>query len=126
MQCSSYRPVPRPLCDRRHDWNDLRRRDAVYDPHQGDRHGELKTPGARTAWVEIQNTLARLKPRLVGVTAYDYVESAGRWIDIEVMDGVDEIEPDAVQLYGLCGWKKSAVALCVDVAPYRRYWSDLP
>jgi len=71
------------------------------DAGEGDGEGEAAWAGA--AGVEVEDAVAPGDGGLVGVAADDRSDAGGGGVEVEVVDGVDEVEEAAAQLYGFGG-----------------------
>jgi len=63
------------------------------DTREGD--GEREASGAGAAGVEVKDAIAPVDGRLVGVAADDGSDARGGRVEVEVVDGVDEVEEAA-------------------------------
>lgn len=88
----------------------------LFDAEVGEGDGEVEAAGACAAWVEVEDVVAGFGGGLVGVAADDGGEAGGGGVQVEVVDGVDEVEEGAVELDDV-GWGQvGAGAVGVDVA----------
>jgi hypothetical protein len=87
-------------------WNegdDLRIGVTVGQRDAGEGDGEREAARASAAGIKVKDAVAPIDGGLVGVAADDGPDAGGGRVQIEVVDGVDEIKETAAQLYGFGG-----------------------
>ena len=89
---------------------------AVLDAEEGAGDGEGEAAGACAAGVEVQDAVAVLDGGLVGVPVEDNADACGLGVEVEVVEGVKDVDEAAGELDGLGGGKEGAGAVGVDVA----------
>lgn len=94
-----------------------------FDERHGD--GELEAAWAGAAGVEVEDSVVGCDRGLVGVAADDAGDSGGVWVDIQPVDGVDEVEETASEFDGFGFGKLGADAVDVDIAADRGDRGDL-
>jgi len=83
---------------------------------QRDGGGEMEAAWACASGVEVEDVVAGLDCWLVGVAGDDGGDSSRDGADVEIVDGVDEVEELARDFDHLCGREIGAGAMDVDVA----------
>ena len=65
---------------------------AVLDAEAGVGDGEVEAARAGTAGVEVEDALAVLDGGFVGVAVNDYGDARGLWVEVEVVEGVKDVD----------------------------------
>ena len=89
------------------------------------RHGELEAAGAGAAGVEVDDAVSGLDAGLVGVAADDDGDACGFGVEVEPVDGMDEVEEAASEFYGFGFGELGTGAVGVGVAADGCHGSDL-
>ncbi len=89
---------------------------AIVDVKKRKRDGKTKAAWPSTAWIEQKNSITGLDRGFVRVTTDDYGNLGSAWIDLEVLQGVNEVEEVSVELDGLSFGKCGAGPVGVDIA----------
>ncbi len=66
-----------------------------------DRDWQREAPGPGAAGVDEQHTVALLHQRFVRVTGYHHAHTGGRWVNVQLAQIMDHIQPHTTQLYQL-------------------------
>jgi hypothetical protein len=90
---------------------------------EGSRQGE--TTGAGAAWIDVKDSFAVFSRRVVGVATDDCGDAGCDRVQVEVMDGVDEVEETAGKLDDVGIGETVAKAVVIRVATNRGEGSDL-
>ena len=68
---------------------------SVGESDAGEGDGEGESPWAGAAGVEVEDAVAPVDGRFVGVAADDGSDAGGGGVEVKVVDGVDEVEEAA-------------------------------
>ncbi len=85
------------------------------DGEDGEGDGEVEATGTAAAGVEVEDAAVGAGFGAVGVAADDRRDAGGGGIEVEIVDGVDEVEEAAGEFDGLGGGELGARAGGVDV-----------
>ena len=90
----------------------------------GESDGERETSRAGASGVEVKDTVAPLNGGPVGVAEDNRTDSGGVGMQIEVVDGMDQVEKTVAEFYDICIGKLCAFSCVVNVAAYGSDRSD--
>ena len=111
------RVTPRVLCaDFLEQGDDLRFDLCVGDADQCDGDREFEAAGSGAAWIEVDDAVSGLDAGLVGVAADDHCYAGCFGVDLEPLDGVDEVDHLAAEFDDFGRGEPGAVAEGVNVA----------
>ncbi len=95
---------------------DLRPERAGVDVEKRKRYRQMKAAWPSTAWVEQEYPIAGLDRGFVGVAADHHGDLSGPWIDLEIFEGMNQIEEVSVEFNGVGRGQRCAGTTSVDVA----------
>ena len=90
----------------------------------GESDGERETSRAGASGVEVKDTVAPLNGGPVGVAEDNRTDSGGVGMQIEVVDGMDQVEKTVAEFYDICIGKLCAFSCVVNVAAYGSHRGD--
>jgi hypothetical protein len=96
----------------------------VLDRQAGDGHGEIESPRSGAAGVEIHDAVVMLDAGPVRMPEHYHVHARRGWVDVELFDVVNGVDPHAIHVEHGGGRQAPAPSLMVGVAPYRGDGSD--
>jgi hypothetical protein len=85
----------------------------------------IEATRAGTAWVQVKDAFAFLYFGTMSVAAHNHRDTCGHRIDIEVVQGVNEVKQASTEFHRIGGRKRTAFSLSVNIAAYSSKRSEI-
>lgn len=104
--------------------NQLWVKSGVIEDENDQRHGQAETVRTAAAGIDIENFVPSLDRRPMRMAADDRGDTSNPGIQIEIVNGVNEVEEMAREFNGLRSGKSRAGPACIDISADGSRWGD--
>ena len=104
--------------------NQLWMKSGVIEDENDQRHGQAEAVRTAAAGIDIENFVPNLDQRLMRMAADDCGDTSNPGIQIEIVNGVNEVEEVASEFNGLRSRESRAGTACIDISADGSRWGD--